>query len=116
MKNEKTDQLFSGESLGSFNNNSRSAQTVYVTMKQDGDLWKATGLSRTKPKSDVFLRGTMRYNRIEYGTESYFVQEGTGKAIEDAMRRDRESVIVELVIAPDGKAAIKAVHVEGQSH
>ena len=85
-----------------------SEQTVFVTMKQDGELWKATGSSRTRPKDGIFLRGIAKPNGvIEYGIESYFVQEGTGYAIERAMAR----VVVELVVAPDGKASIKAVQV-----
>jgi len=94
--------------------NYTNGQTVFVTMEQDGELWKATNISRTRPKEDVFLRGVYRRNRIEYGIESYFVQEGTGKPIEDAMRwnnRDRTSVVVELAVAPNGKASIKTVEV-----
>ena len=98
---------------GSTIRNDEAGQTVFVTMEQDGELWKATGINRTKPKEGVFLRGTLKsYGReIVYGIESYFVQEGTGKAIEEAMRRNRENVVVELVVAPDGKAAIKTVSV-----
>ena len=96
-----------------FRDSHTSDQVIFVTMKQEGELWRATGASRTRPKEGVFLRGTIKPNgTIVYGIESYFVQEGTGKAIEDAMRQNRESVIVELVVAPDGKASIKAVHVE----
>ena len=104
-----------GASIGTTN----VGQTVYVSMEQEGELWKAIGVSQTKPKEGVFLRGTFNRNgRIEYGIESYYVQEGKGKPIEEAMRtwrRNRgegaKSVIVELVIAANGKAAIKAVHV-----
>jgi uncharacterized membrane-anchored protein len=81
-------------------------------MRQDGDLWKPVGFSPTRPKEGVFLRGTVKHGRIEYGIEKYFVQEGTGKVIEDAMRRDRSSVIVELTVASNGKAAIKSVQVQ----
>jgi uncharacterized membrane-anchored protein len=88
-------------------------QTVFVVMKQDGELWKPVGISPTRPKEGVFLRGVRKpySGEIVYGIESYFVQEGTGKAIENAMRQNRESVVVELTVAPNGKAAIKAVHV-----
>jgi uncharacterized membrane-anchored protein len=96
----------------SINGYGTMSETVYVTMEQDGELWKAVGLSHTKPKDGVFLRGTRKpySNGIEYGIESYYVQEGTGKPIENAMRRDGKGVIVELVVAPDGKASIKTVH------
>ena len=89
-------------------------QTVFVTMQQEGDLWVATGVSRTRPREGVFLRGVLKSHGgdVVYGIESYFVQEGTGKAIEDAMRANRDSVTVELNVASDGKASIKTVHVQ----
>jgi uncharacterized membrane-anchored protein len=92
--------------------NNSSRQTVFITMKQEGDLWKADGFSFTRPKEGIFLCGTLQYRTIEYGIESYFVQEGKGKTIEDAMRRDQASVVVELTVAPNGKAAIKTVQVQ----
>lgn len=94
--------------------NDSANRTVYVTMRQEGDIWKATGISRSRPKDGVFLRGIRKpYGyEIEYGIESYFVQEGTGKAIEDAMRVNRKGVVVELTVASDGKASIKTVHVQ----
>jgi len=102
-----------GPSLAHRNVRNGAEQTVFVTMKQEGELWKAVNVSRTKPKEGVFLRGTMkRSGEIVYGIESYFVQEGTGKAIEDAMLRNRQGVVVELVVAPDGKASIKTVRVK----
>ncbi|MCL2119752.1 MAG: GDYXXLXY domain-containing protein, partial [Planctomycetaceae bacterium] len=90
-----------------------SEQTVFVTMQQKGDLWKPVHVSRTRPKEGVALRGVLKpySSEIVYGIESYFVQEGTGKAIEDAMRRNRESVVVELTVAPNGKTSIQKVHV-----
>ncbi len=88
-------------------------QTVFVSMERKGDVWEASGISRTRPKEGVFLRGTLHSfgNEIVYGIESYFVQEGTGKEIEDAMRANRDGVVVELAVAPNGKASIKTVDV-----
>lgn len=89
-------------------------QTVFVKMEQDGDVWAASGISRSRPKDGVFLRGTVNPygNEIVYGIESYFVQEGTGKAIEDAMRIGENRVIVELNVAPNGKASIETVDID----
>ncbi|MDR0520749.1 MAG: GDYXXLXY domain-containing protein [Planctomycetaceae bacterium] len=91
--------------------------TVYVSMKQEGDVWKAAGFSRKKPQEGIFLKGTYRHGRITYGIESYYVQEGTGKVIEAAMRQQRRNgaggkpVIVELLVTPNGKAAIRDVKI-----
>jgi uncharacterized membrane-anchored protein len=55
---------------------------------------------------------------VTYGIESYFVPEGTGRAIEDEARKGELSV--DAAIDPTGRAAIKALrrggnvfHVEG---
>ncbi len=77
------------------------------------DLWKATNASKKPPKDGIFLKGTIKASssRIVFGVESYFVQEGQGREIEQAMRRDRDGVVVELNVAADGKTAIKTVKI-----
>lgn len=77
----------------------------------ENDVWKAERVIRHRPKDGIFLCGYMgpSGDEIRYGIESYFVQEGTGKAIEDAMRGNRKGVVVELMVAPNGKASIKTV-------
>jgi uncharacterized membrane-anchored protein len=107
-------EFSNASSIPGYYGNHETEETVFVAMQQKGDLWKPVSVSRTRPKEGVALRGVLKphSNEIVYGIESYFVQEGTGKAIEDAMRRNRESVIVELTVAPNGKASIKTVHVQ----
>ena len=50
---------------------------------------------------------------IRYGIEQFFLQEGTGRAIEEAMRnaRDQQTVEVTLRVLPSGRAAVKSVKV-----
>jgi uncharacterized membrane-anchored protein len=98
------------DSLPGFNDLKQSGP-VYVSMKQDGELWKPTGVSSEMPKEGIFLRGSRRYHWVTYGIESYFVQEGKGLEIEKAMRQDRASVVVELMVASNGQAKIKTVKV-----
>lgn len=49
---------------------------------------------------------------IKYGVESYFVQEGEGRTLEDARNEERMSVL--LAVAKDGTAAIKQLIVDGE--
>jgi uncharacterized membrane-anchored protein len=101
-----------------FQSAQQTERTVCVTMERDGELWKPTGISKDRPKDGVFLRGVIKpfHTEITYGIETYFVQEGTGKDIERAMRRsDKKSVVVELTVAPNGKASIKAVRVKNET-
>jgi uncharacterized membrane-anchored protein len=57
------------------------------------------------------IRGTLldRF-RIEFGIESYFVQEGKGKEYEDAIRSRRLSA--EVALTPDGHAALRGLRIE----
>jgi len=110
---------FSNAKSVGFHNVSQTEQKIFVMMEQEGEVWKATGSSQTQPKEGVFLRGVIKPNShwIEYGIETYYIQEGTGKAIElenALQRRNRDGmrgIIVELVVASDGKASVKEVHV-----
>jgi uncharacterized membrane-anchored protein len=87
-------------------------QTVYVSLvpRGDGIHDRAGGFSLTPPASGLYLRGTLIGNRIEYGIESYYVQEGTGHKYEDAIRTHR--LWAEVAVAPDGQAALKGLHIE----
>jgi uncharacterized membrane-anchored protein len=98
-------------------NNSRqeewAGRTIYVTLgpEPDGKHWRAENFSIYKPSGGKFLRGTIdRVGRIEYGIESYFVQEGEGKKYEDAIGSRRLSA--EIVVTGDGQAAVRRLVIE----
>jgi uncharacterized membrane-anchored protein len=48
---------------------------------------------------------------VHYGIESYFVPQGAGKPIED--QRNKEKVSVDIAVDRDGRAAIKALKIDG---
>jgi uncharacterized membrane-anchored protein len=56
----------------------------------------------------------LRYNQlnVEYGIESYFVEEGKGKKIEAA--RNARDLLVEVALRRDGAGLITALHLEGE--
>lgn len=97
--------------------------TVYVTLSEpfsgQGPL-KYNTVSKIKPSgyAQPFIKGTVtevvkdeEYGRVllevEYGIESYFVEEGTGKAIEQQARRG--DLRVKVVLDKDGNATIKSL-------
>ena len=51
--------------------------------------------------------------RINYGIESYFVPEGSGRDIEHA--RDRTELTVDVALAHNGEAAIKSLSIDGKT-
>ncbi len=88
---------------------------VYVHLEQDGEVWKATGLSEEKPKDwELFIAGKVDYFttpttfRVTYGIEQYFVPEGKGLAIQTA-----KDIKVRVIINGAGQAFIKGLLVDG---
>jgi uncharacterized membrane-anchored protein len=90
--------------------------TVYVSLEPRGDVWQATDVGDTLPTVDAgpYIRGRVtRADRVqgrpsldvEYGIESYFVPEGTGREIEQA----RGTLRVVVVVDGWGTAQIKSL-------
>jgi len=83
-------------------------QTVYVAIvpEEDGKHWRASQFSLHKPSTGKFLRGQITgWNRIEFGIESYFVQEGEGLRYERAVRS--HDLSAEVALDRNGKAVLK---------
>lgn len=88
-------------------------RTVYVPLVLDSDRvhWRAGKVTVVKPETGLFLKGQMlRYGAMEFGIESYYVQEGTGRQFEQAIR-DRK-LSAELAVTSSGQAALKRLHIE----
>lgn len=88
--------------------------TVYVTLvpEPDGQHYRGGPVGLTPPAgSQKYIRGTVRDRfRIEFGIESYFVQEGRGKPYEDAIRN--RGLSARIALAPDGQAALRGLVIE----
>lgn len=84
---------------------------VYVTLKFNikENIYKGIYFSSTPPKSGRYIKGKLKaYNIIEYGIESFYVQEGKGRIYEEAIREKK--LVAEVYLAPDGSAQMKQVH------
>jgi len=90
--------------------------TVYVVLEPKGGAWGGSVASLDYPVGDVrFIRGhiTELYDgraRIEYGIETYYVEEGRGPELEDAI--SRSALYVDVVLDDDGGARIDEVVIE----
>lgn len=102
---------------------------VYVTLKPTGPgQWEAVSASPSYPAAgtasdDVVLKGYVTYvshpgpdglpkAAVRYGIESYFVPEGTGRALEAKVREKKISAV--LAVGRSGDVAIKALIVDGE--
>jgi len=112
----------------------RRGDAVFVTLGRDGEGFaRATGVSRERPAAgpDLVMAGRVVSTggcalndagtfdcsqgrnrlRIAYGLESYFVPQGSGRAIETT---DRSRIEVIAAVSSSGDAAIKRLLIDGK--
>ena len=85
---------------------------VYVTLKFNlkEDIYKGIFFGSTPPTKGRYLRGKLNSNnRIEFGIEAFYLQEGKGQIYEQAIREKK--LVAEVYLAPDGSAQMKKVHI-----
>lgn len=89
-----------------------NGKPIYVTLEKDEDKkhWKPTDYSDKEPTGKKFIRGTLNWRQITYGIESYYLQEGTGKAYEEAVRSKKLSA--EITIDESGQAYLKRLIID----
>ena len=99
---------------------------MYVTLVRQGEVWNAAAVAKDKPvalQGGVPLRGSVQSFEtgdggittsltVSYGIESYFVPEGTGRALED--ERQKGGLSIDVAIDAQGRGAIKALRRGGQ--
>lgn len=91
-------------------------KTVYVSLvpEDDGKHYRAEHFSIDPPTGGLYLRGTItNYDQIQYGIDSYYVEEGAGRKYEEAARNRQLSA--EVAIAADGKAVLRQLHIDGET-
>jgi uncharacterized membrane-anchored protein len=101
--------------------------TIYVTVAEAPDGWKATSIHRQPPEDGVFLKGFVEniYTRdgckvaapcteyqIGYNLEQFFVPEGEGRELETLRNDQRMSV--DVAVAENGRSALKRLLVDGE--
>ena len=88
-------------------------RTVYTLFVPDEDaprLWRVEKTTFAPPKSGVYIAGKLtRYGRIVYGIEQFYVQAGTGKELEKAMRSRNTEITLGVTAA--GRAVVKDVKI-----
>lgn len=120
-KDMEPDKTADADDYGRYGYGGKKGSKVYTVLKDAGNgIMELDYCSSKKPGTSVFLRGRTDYNwrfgraysplYVKYGIESYFVQEGTGKEIEEkAGNRNSVQTPMEMEIAltTSGTAVIK---------
>ena len=111
-------------------NDFQAGSTVYVTLSPGtGGGWTVSGVTSVFPNqtapADVVLKGHVyrvwrpqstpdEVLNMRYGVETYFVPEGTGRALESKVRDHKIEAIV--AVGADGQAALKGLVIDGERH
>jgi uncharacterized membrane-anchored protein len=86
---------------------------VYVSLVPEGGgrHWRTGTMSLQRPAGGKYLQGRFgSWGRLEFGIEAYYVQEGKGRAYEQAVRDRRLSA--EVALTGDGQAKLRGLRVE----
>lgn len=88
---------------------SSSDRAVYVPLERDADgrHWRGTTAKLSKPSGVKYLRGRITGDyrqRLQFGIEAYYVQEGKGLELEKI--RNSRNLSAEVAIAPWGQAKL----------
>ena len=79
----------------------------YVTLKEEGGVFVATGLYHKKPESTLFIRGRVvgegNAYRMKYGIEAYFMPKEKALRAEKSVRQGANA---EIYILSSGRSAI----------
>ncbi len=97
--------------LPAWASDARPGETFYVFLREDSDgVWRESGYQRGKPNTEaVIIKGTVtRPGHLEFGIDTFFIPEGTGRIIEQA-----GDVKVRVAISSGGTAVIEELLVDG---
>lgn len=91
-----------------------SGDDVIVVLTERGEVWEAmeylTDDWSPRLRNEVFIRGEMQSDgRIDFGIGTYFVPEGTGRAVEQA-----GDVKIRVSLSDDGDATVVGVILDGE--
>lgn len=87
---------------------------VYAQLTESDGNWKVSNVSKNPPSNGVYIKGKTRdaYGNnleIEYGIEKYYVEENTGRTIQEKLNGRQNTQPAKMVIKVDrfGNAVIK---------
>jgi uncharacterized membrane-anchored protein len=91
---------------------------VYVQLQQSGNGDYVPVSASLKPAAAAInLRGRVKYTggtfmAVDYGLDAFYMQEGKGRRVEEAIRQ-RRNVQMQVAVAASGQARIKTLLIDG---
>ena len=98
---------------------------IYVSLAEQDGGWTATAIAHAPPAAGTWIAGAVTSIRtdgqgciagcktygVDYDIERFFVPEGTGRDLEKL--RNDQRLAVDIALAPNGRAALKRLLVDG---
>jgi uncharacterized membrane-anchored protein len=87
--------------------------TVYVPLRPTGDVWTGEQVTTNRPQGVTFIRGRVTESGdIEYGIETFYVEEGQSRRYERAMVGG--TLYADVVLDDDGGAQLEDLVIRPQ--
>ena len=91
--------------------------TVYAVIEQGVDgVWKPVRLDETLPRllppNQAAIRGHIRYGRIEYGIEEFYIPESKRTVLADDLRQHTDAARAEVKVDARGNVALVRLRIE----
>ena len=86
-----------------------------------GKAWKPVEVRQAAPEGlpagQVAIRAKLRSGDVDWGMDQYYVPEGAGDGIEDAMRKaPRDGIVVEARVDARGNAVLEGLWIAGKRY
>jgi len=102
----------------------RPDETVYTVLAPgDNDVWSAVSVHAEMPTdlgpNKIVIRGhrdSRRRGRLVYGIEQYFVPEEMRHQISDEITAEKERILVDVAVDPEGRASVLRLHVGDKTY
>jgi len=90
-------------------------QAVYVALESSADspAWRGVSASHQRPASGLYVTGRRvpgPWERMQFGIEAFYVQEGQGRAWEQAAQAG--NLLAEVSVAPWGQAKLRRLMID----
>ncbi len=92
----------------------KGERPVYATLRLDANgIAEVASLSDRRPGGGLFLRGRLRqpwdWDRVHYGLEAFFMEQGKAKELEDQRWQERRGLPLnmEVAVSPGGIGVLK---------
>ena len=107
-----------GEEKGLYRGSYREkapGKTIYATLAlDDAGIASVSGVSFSRPQSGLYIKGRRNWDwrgkRVDYGLGAYYVPEGTGLEIENALRDSKVKVLADVRVLR-GRGVIKKLEI-----